>query len=308
MLLLKDIRETLAGRITLSNLFPFSLSELLVSTTPPLLTKIWHEGKLTKSVVKGLTTLPPERTRRAQSLTREHQIWGGYPPVWQSKDKIERINWLKDYRKTYLERDILDVGRIANLDTFALAQKLLCARTGQLLSVSEVARDLSLAVNTVKRYINLLKMSFQCYLLPPFHQNISKRLVKSPKIYFPDVGLNQAILGEMSISSGVAYETWAFSELVKWKHLQPEEPELLFYRTAGGRELDFLIAGKGTVLPLEVKSSAKVSSADGRHIRSFMAENERLTSMGLIVYSGREIVEIEKDIWAVPDWLLFGGL
>ena len=218
------------------------------------------------------------------------------------------MNWLKDYRKKYLERDVSDVGQVANLDNFVLAQKLLCARTGQLFSFSEIARDLSLAVNTVKRYVNLLEMTFQCYLVPPYYANIGKRFIKSPKIYFPDAGLNRAILGETAAAADAAYESWIFSELVKWKQLQPVEPEIYFYRTAAGLEVDFLIAGEGLILPVEVKSSNRVAHADGRSLEAFMRDNPKMAPLGLIVYRGKTIVEIRKNIWAVPDWFLLGGI
>jgi len=307
LLLLKDVKETLAGRVALLNLFPYSLSEVMEASTSPLLTKIWQERKIDKKDIKLLNTISPERIRLAINITREHQTWGGYPPVWQMKEATGKTNWLKDFRKTYLERDVSDVGQVASIDTFALTQKLLCSRTGQLFSISEVARDLSLAVNTIKRYINLLVMSFQCYLVHPYYESIGKRLIKSPKIYFPDVGLNRVMLGEMAIHSGAYYETWVFSELLKWKQLQPREPDIYFYRTASGMEIDFLITGEGIVLPIEVKLSSKVAYADGRSIETFMRDHKNLAPMGIIVYSGKEIAEIRKNIWAVPDWLLFGG-
>lgn len=116
----------------------------------------------------------------------EHQRWGGYPPVWQRKEAADKIAWLKDYRNKHIERDIADVGQVANVETFFLTQRLLCSRTAQILSISEVARDVSLSVNTVKRYINLLSMTFQCHLLHPYFENVGKRFIKSPKIYSPD--------------------------------------------------------------------------------------------------------------------------
>src|SRR3990172_3835579 len=207
-----------------------------------------------------------ELIRCAIQKRDDHQAWGGYPPVWQTKDISDRINWLKDYRKTYVERDISDVGQVADIDNFVLTQKLLCARTSQILSISEVARDASLAVNTVKRYINLLTMSFQCHLLPPYYENIGKRFIKSPKIFFPDMGLNKVILGDAAISGGASYETWVFFELIKWKQLQPIEPDIFFYRTAAGLEIDFLICGEGIIAPVEVKFSEKASYADARHL------------------------------------------
>lgn len=308
LMLLKNIKETLAGRVALFNLYPFSLCEVLEAGLAPFLTNIWKGHTITKKDVGQFLVLRPEQMRLATQIRDEHQSWGGYPPVWQRKEASDKINWLKDYRKTYIERDLSDVGLVADIDTFILAQKLLCARTGQILSISEVARDASLAVNTVKRYINLLTLSFQCYLLPPYFENVGKRLIKSPKIFFPDAGLNRVTMGEITINTGAAYESWVFSELIKWKQLQPVEPALFYYRTGGGLEIDFLLAGNGTLIPIEAKVSDKASPADGRSLEAFMNEHKKSVPIGIIVYRGRELKEIRKNIWAIPDWYLFGGI
>lgn len=308
ILLMKNIKETLAGRVAIINLYPFSLSEIMEKGNMPFLTKIRLEKTITNREMKSFNVLSPETIRNAIKVRNEHQLWGGYPPVWIRHTKEDKINWLKDYRKTYVERDILDVGQVANTDNFIIAQKLLCARTGQIFSISEVARDLSLAVNTIKRYINLLSMSFQCYLLAPYYENIGKRFIKSPKIFFPDAGLNRVILGETVVRSGAAYETWVFSELIKWKQLQPVEPEIFFYRTSGGMEIDFLICDDNTIIPIEAKDSDKVSYADGRHLESFISTHRKASQAGIVVYRGKEVKEIRPNIWAIPDWYLFGGV
>ena len=102
LLLLKDVKETLAGRVALLNLFPFSLSEVEENTQTPMLTKIWEQGKFEKNDIELPNVLSPEKIRQAMKITKEHQMWGGYPPVWQIKDIPDKISWLKDYRKTYL--------------------------------------------------------------------------------------------------------------------------------------------------------------------------------------------------------------
>lgn len=307
LLLMKTIKETLAGRVALFNLYPFSLSEVSGSSSLPFMTKLWEQRAVTEKDLKKFNILSPEVVRKSISIRNEHQSWGGYPPVWRRTSEADKINWLKDYRKTYLERDILDVGQVANIDNFAFAQKILCARTGQLFTISEVSRDLSLAVNTIKRYIQMLAMTFQCYLLHPYHENIGKRFIKSPKIFFPDVGLNKVILGDTTISSGASYETWVFFELIKWKQLQPIEPDIFFYRTSGGLEIDFLLRGNGIILPIEVKASDRVSYADGRSLEHFIAEHNKTSPCGIIIYRGKELYEIRKNIWAVPDWYLLCG-
>jgi uncharacterized protein len=307
LLMMKNIRETLAGRVALCQMYPFSLYELTGGESP-LLTRIWRDHAVSQLDAEQLQLASPQQLRTLRGVRDEHQVWGGYPPVWQRTGETKRLNWLKDYRKTYLERDIADVGQVANIDTFALAQKLLCSRTANLLSISEVARDLGLAVNTIKRYLELLTMSFQCYLLRPWHENAGKRLIKSPKLYFPDAGLNRAVLGELSVSRGAAYESWVCAELLKWKQLQPLEPELYFYRTAAGLEVDFLLADERGIIPIEVKSSERITSADARSVETFIAEHPKAAHVGLVVYPGNEMVELRKNVWGVPDWYLFGGL
>jgi len=308
LLMMKNIRETLAGRVALCQMYPFSLFELTGGGQPPLLSRIWQGQALSPQDAGRLPLVSPGQLRRLRGVRDEHERWGGYPPVWQRTEETERLNWLKDYRKTYLERDIADVGQVANIDTFALAQKLLCSRTANLFSISEVSRDLGVAVNTVKRYLELLTMSFQCVLLPPWHENASKRLVKSPKLFFPDVGLNRAITGELSISRGAAYESWLCAELLKWKQLQPVEPELYFYRTAAGLEVDFLLASERGIIPIEAKSSQRVTAADGRSVETFMTEHPDAAKVGLVVYPGDEVVELRRNVWGVPDWYLLGAL
>jgi predicted AAA+ superfamily ATPase len=308
LLMMKNIRETLAGRVALCHMYPFSLFELTGAGESPLLSRIWQNQALSQQDKDRLTLVSPQRLRIFRTARDEHQKWGGYPPVWQRSGEAERLNWLKDYRKTYLERDIADVGQVANIDTFALAQKLLCSRTANLFSISEVSRDLGVAVNTLKRYLELLTMSFQCILLQPWHENVSKRLVKSPKIYFPDVGLNRAIVGELSVSQGASYESWVCAELLKWKQVQPVAPDLYFYRTAAGLEVDFLLVGEQGILPIETKSSERVTSADGRSVETFLAEHPKTAKVGLVVYRGDEVVELRRNVWGIPDWYLLGAL
>lgn len=307
LLLMGRIRESLAGRAALLNLYPFSLAEVSRCHEASPLSAIWRQGRFDNDVAVRFHELSADSVRTAISLRDEHLQWGGYPPVWQRPEGIDKTNWLKDYRKTYIERDILDVGQVSGVESFILAQKLLCARTGQILSLSEVARDVSLSVNTVKRYVNLLVMSFQCHLLQPYYENVGKRFIKSPKIYFPDPGLSRSILGDMSVNAGALYESWVFSELTKWRQTEPVEPELFFYRTSAGMEIDFLIAEEGKILPVEVKASNKAAHADAANIEAFMNEHRTIAPVGLIVYRGKELVEVRRNIWAVPDWYLFGA-
>lgn len=305
---MRNIRESLAGRISLCRLHPFSLAEVAgAAGTPSLLDRIWPGQAMPADAGDRLAILPPARVRTIGRLQDRHQTWGGFPPVWERVDEAERLRWLRNYRATYLERDIADEGQVASLDTFALAQKLLCARTSEILSVSEVARDAGVAVNTVKRYLELLTATFQCVLLPPWHESTSKRLVKSPKIFFPDPGLDRALLGELGISRGAAYESWVLGELLKWREIQPVPPDLFFYRTSAGLEIDFLLTGESGIIPVEAKATERVSAADGRSVAIFLKEHPARARVGLVVHPGTELAEIRPNVWAVPDWYLFAG-
>lgn len=307
ILLIKGIKETLSGRVSLFNLYPLSFSEVNQRQGKLIfLNRIIEQKGIFKKDTEEINLTPSDKLRYLLNTRDKLLEWGGYPAIWRmdNDDKgIEKISWLKDYRKTYLERDVPDVGSFTNPEAFILTQKLLALRTGQILSISEIAKEAGVAVNTVKRYIYILGATFLCFLLNPYFNNTSKRLVKSPKIYFPDNGLNKVIAGENGISKGAEYETWIFSELLKWKELQDIEPEIYFYKSASGLEVDFIIKAKGFLLPIEVKSAQKVSYADGRSIESFLKEYK--IPLGIIVYQGKEITEIRKNVFAVPDWLLF---
>jgi len=116
------------------------------------------------------------------------------------------------------------------------------------------------------------------------------------------------VLGELSVSRGAAYESWICAELLKWKQLQPVQPDLYFYRTNAGMEVDFLLAGERGILPIEVKSSERVTSSDGRSVERFLTEHPKAATIGLVVYPGDDVIELRKNVWGVPDWYLLGAI
>ena len=314
ILLAKGIKETLAGRISIFNLFPLSFGEILSKAGKPIfLDKIIEHKDIKKDDMNEISFFSSDELRYIENKRDKSVKWGGYPSLWQTvsgneflDSDAERAAWLKDYRNTYIERDISDIGEVHNLDSFIIAQKLLALRTGQVLSFSEIAKETGVAVNTVKRYIFILNATFQCFLLSPYFGNISKRLIKSPKIFFSDTGISMTIAGEDGLSQGAAYETWVFSELLKWKEAKDAETELFFFRSASGVEVDFIIKIEGVIIPIEVKSSRRVGYADAKGIESFMNyyRDRNKIYFGIIAYPGREIKEVRKNIFAVPDWFL----
>ncbi len=313
ILLLRQVRETLAGRASLIDLWPLALVERVESgEVPPCgLDLAWREGKA--GLHKLAQSVPSaEHGRLWRSQSEEHLRWGGYPAL-EPIEEAERLAWVRDFRRTYLERDLADLGRVQDLDQFALAQNLFATRTGQLLSYSEVARELGVAVNTVKRYLRFLEVSYQAYLLRPLLPTVGARLVKSPKLYWTDVGLARVLAERPSLGDGAMFETCVCGELLRWRSWQTDPPGFYFYRLHGGREVDFILHSGSQLLAIESKVSSRAYVGDARPLIDLLGT--RIPGMakggkrlGIILTRGREIQQLTPDVWAIPDWQLFGPL
>ncbi|MHB1056037.1 MAG: ATP-binding protein [Thermoleophilia bacterium] len=312
ILLLKQVRESLAGRVTLLNLWPLAVAERVPTNTEErlLIDRLFDNGE---AAIKRQSASPPSvDVSRALRESCDYILrWGGYPPVETLESDAARRTWLRDYRNTYLERDLADIGRVADLDQFARAQSILAARTGQILSYSEVARDLGVAANTVHRYVRFLEISYQVYLLRPFFPNITKRLVKSPKLYWLDAGLARLLSGRSDTSDGALYESFIASELLKWLSWREDPPNLGFYRTQAGAEVDFIIWNEDALIAMEVKASHNIHPGSVSNMSTLLEQNaiahKGKLQLGLVVYRGTEIRQLRQNIWAIPDWLLFGA-
>lgn len=252
-----------------------------------------------------------EVARWWRGLAEEQLAWGGYPALEPLRQE-ERLTWLRDFRRTYLERDLADLGRVADLDQFALAQNLLAARTAQLLSYSEVSRELGVAVNTVKRYLRFLEISYQVFLLRPLLPTVTARLVKSPKLYWTDPGLARLLSERMGVADGPIFETAVLDELLRWSSWQPDPPQLHFYRTSGGREVDVVFHSAQCLLAIEAKAGRSAHRTDARPLVDLLQSvrvpgvSRSARRLGLVVTRGREVEPLAPQVWAIPDWRLFG--
>lgn len=314
ILLLRQVRETLAGRASILDLWPLALGERVSGDEVPLnmLDLIIKNGSGALAEVAGE---PPsaDQSRHWRAVAEDHFEWGGYPAL-EPLAPQEREIWLRDFRRTYLERDLSDLGRVSDLDQFALAQNLLAARSAQLLSLSEVSRELGVAVNTVKRYVRFLEISYQTYLLRPLMPNLAGRLVKSPKLYWTDPGLARLLSARIGTESGSLFETAVLCELLRWSSWQPVAPAIHFHKIHGGREIDFIVQWPDCVLAMEVKSSRRAHKMDARPLQhllgiaSFPGMHRNATRIGLVVNRGREVESLGENLWAVPAWLLFSPI
>ncbi len=256
-LMMKGISETLAGRIAILNLLGFSQRErhrLDLNVKPFLPNKI----NLKKRQENSVDT----------SLKKVYQnLWSGCFPALVAGPIKDRDLFYSSYLQTYLQRDVKDLTQVGDEAAFLRFLKACAARTGQMLNISNLARDTDVSVNTAKNWLSVLQASLQVWLLPPYHSNFTKRLVKRPKLYFLDTGLCTYLTEwttpenlEAGAMSGAILETFIFAEILKsWWH-RGKQPQLFYYRDKEVREIDFFLVQNRKIHPLEVKKSASPRS------------------------------------------------
>lgn len=313
ILLLKKIRESLAGRAFFYELLPLMQCELatpsdLLNPPPPLLDMFFSP----KTVGSILSRLPgslldsddyPHRQAEAHMLN-----WGGMPALL-SLSEADRWQWLKNYGYTYLERDLGDLARLDDLMPFRKFQKITALRSGMLLNYSDLARDTGVSVDTARRYLEYLRISYQAVLLQPYYRNLTSAMVKTPKLYWIDPGIWRQLTGFKGEVTGQLYETMVTCEIIKWMRTRQHDAELFFYRTRSGMEVDLLIETSAGLIGIEIKSRQTVAEKDTRPLRALAEKLGKSWRGGLVVYRGSKIFQIDTaDIWAVPSRRLFQPL
>jgi predicted AAA+ superfamily ATPase len=292
LLLLERVTESLAGRAAMLNLLPLSFREMQGRATTPF---PWEKSG-PPSIPKGLSL--PELWG---SLLR-----GGYPELAADRDRDLAL-WHSSYIQTYLERDVRSLRQVGDLTLFQSFLRAIAARSGQLLNMAELARDLGVAVNTGKAWLSVLEASFQVIVLRPYFANVGKRLVKTPKVYFADTGTlchlaglrgpQHAASGPMG---GQIFETAVLAEIVKTFRNRGDDPKLYFWRTSSGVEVDIIIDIGIKLIPIEVKLSAtpKPSMADG--ILSFRKDFGKKSHRGYVIHPGDILLPLGENVTALP--------
>jgi predicted AAA+ superfamily ATPase len=227
---------------------------------------------------------------------------GGFPtPAVHLRKAADRTIWFDGYVRTYLERDLQDLSAVAALPDFRRLMRAACFRLGQLLNQTELGRDVALPQPTVHRYLNLLETSYLLVRLPAYAVNRTKRLIKSPKLYWGDTGV-ALHLTEGAEPGGAHLENLVLNDLLAWRDARLERAELSYWRTTIGEEVDIVIEAGGRLLPIEVKASGRPRLGDARHLRTFRAEYGRKARAGLLLHTGGTVEWLAPDVLAVPWW------
>lgn len=236
----------------------------------------------------------------------EGLVRGGYPELVAGPHRDIAL-WYSGYVQTYLERAVRSLRQVGDLLSFRSFLRALAARTGQLLNLTDVARDLGLAVNTAKAWLSVLEATFQVIVLRPYFVNAGKRLVKTPKIYFTDTGLLCSLAGlrdpEHAAAGplgGAIFENVVLLQVVKAFVNRGEEPRIHFWRTSAGVEVDLIVESRAKLIPIEVKLSATPRPAMANGIRAFQEDLAEKAGPGFVVHPGDITLPLAPKIVALP--------
>jgi predicted AAA+ superfamily ATPase len=297
LLLMKRVSETLAGRASYVTLWPFTRRERLRRGS----TGLW-DLPFEHPVADWFDRLQAEEALPADWHAEARR--GGHPtPAYELETEEERAIWFAGYVKTYLERDLQDLAAIENLVDFRRLMRATCLRLGNLLNQSELARDTGLSQPSVHRYLNLLEASYQLVRLEPYSVNRTKRLVKSPKVFWSDTGLAMFLAGDTE-PRGAHLENLVLTDLIAWRDAQVQPPEVLYWRTSAGQEVDFVVERNGELLVVEVKGGRRPSHGDAANLRVFVDEYGERVRGGLVLHTGTETYWLAPNILATPWWRL----
>jgi predicted AAA+ superfamily ATPase len=268
-LLHSKISQSLAGRVIIFSLLPFSYKELCN----------------TKFKTKGLS---------------EFIYTGFYPRLYDSK--LIPSDWYNSYIQTYLERDVRQILNVGDLNTFRTFLKVCAGRSGQVINLSSIGNDMGVSYQTVKKWLSVLEQSYIIHFLPPFYENFNKRILKSPKLYFYDTGLLCSLLGidtkkeyNLHYLKGAIFETYVISEMIKQKLNAGENFELYYLRDSNGIEIDCIMEKSSKLKAVEIKAGETLKSDFFKNLYIWNKINNRKNSDLNIVYGGEEN-QLRKDI------------
>ena len=296
--LMRGVRESLAGRVALLHMSPLSQREILGASCVPFSADL-------DCLRAAQENMPP--IAAPALFTR---LWQGSMPVLAGDASIDRDVFYASYLSTYVERDVRELSGDIDALRFHRFVTAVAARTSQLLNYKSLADDAEIDQRTAKDWLNILETLGIVFLLHPYSNNILKRTIKTPKVYFYDTGLvchltrwSSPATAESGAMSGALLENYAVSELVKGYQNAGREPYLYFYRDRDAREIDIVIEENGTLFPLEIK---KTASPDKRLARTFavLGKPPLRIGTGAILCMAERLGALDKNCLIVPIGLI----
>jgi len=292
---LPRLSESLAGRMEIIPLFPFSAGELAGR----------REGFVTR-LFDGTIARPKSSSAKDDLAAR--LVRGGYPEAVQRKAEDRRSAWFASYISTILQRDVRDLARVDGLHALPNLLRLLAARGSGLLNLADVGRDAGLPHTTLTRYLSLLETVFLVHRLPAWSPNLGKRLVKASKLHLVDTGLACHLIGtdarrlnEDRSLMGRTLETFVVGELRKQLSWANPRTALCHFRTAAGSEVDVLLEKTdGSVAGVEVKAGATVAASDFAALQALRDQLGKRFRAGVVLYTGDQLVPFGDKLWLVP--------
>lgn len=295
-LLIENITQSLAGRIVTFKLYPLTYTELFEYSQD-----------------SGVESVFQTRHHNREKIDQEklyHLIWTGFYPRIYDKH-LDSYKWYENYLLTYVERDVRSLLNIKNLRTFENFLKLTASQSGQLMNYTSLGNALGVSIPTIKEWISILETSGLIFILPPYFKNFSKRIVKTPKIYFADTGLLCHLLSIRNVDHlkthpllGSIFETFIISECFKRFHNLGEVPPLYFWRDQTGNEIDLLINNEPSCFPLEIKLSQSFHSDFKIGIEKWFALAGNHCHKGSVIYCGEHTHGTTTSVPIVPWYVL----
>lgn len=292
--LMHNVSQSLAGRAAVASLLPFSLCE-----------KMDNAAKTTDVAgLLGKAGVPSFSRRSAPKRPHLHEIIlrGLYPEI-ASHPKVDRQLWCGSYITTYLERDVRNLSGVGDLNQFERFLKLCAARTGQILNLSDMARDIGISVPTAKRWISVLETGYQIYLLYPYYRNIGKRLVKSPKLYFTDTALASYLLGLHDRQTLVnnpcfphLFETMIVCDFLKRFLNAGQMPAMYYIRTRDGLEADLVLETGGKLSLCEIKSGMTITPKHAVSLKKLRHDLGPIVDKTFVISGSQDSFALERGI------------
>ena len=287
---MKLARDTLAGRLIEIRLFPLTQKEIHHKADENIIDLLFNQE---------ISKLQSNKTEPGQILSAI--VNGGYPEIQKINTPRGKSLWFNAYISTYVERDIRDVGELRDISAFIRFFNVLAPRSGQLLNKSNLASDSNLAEATVSNYLSMLEMIFQIHLLKPYSSNISKRFIKSPKLYMSDSGVFCNLLDihspealQHSPHKGSVIETFVFNEIQRHIGYSVTRPQIYHYRTNDKKEIDFILQKGDKTFAIEVKASQSIKRDAFKHIIDLQKQSEDPV-VGIVFYSGETILSFNDE-------------